>query len=130
MRSIRARLEDIHVSIALIEQHTQDMDVRDFTAAFNNNALLTDTISYRFLVIGEAISHLLGDEETNTLPANIIIKNPGIDWKGYAAIRHVLAHQYFRRSADKIWVAIEKELPALKKVIETELGQIAPNTPV
>lgn len=128
MRSVRERLEDIGASIALIEQHVQGMDNEGFRSAFQQNPLLADTISYRFLVIGEAVNSLLGDPEKNIPPANIIAASPDIDWRGYAAMRNIVAHQYFRRSAEKIWVAIERELPALKRAVEAELHKLSDPT--
>ena len=73
------------------------------------------------MVIGEAIDALLGDPAQGRAPAAVIAAHPQIDWPGYAAMRHILAHQYFRRDPALIWTAIADELPALHDVVAREL---------
>ncbi len=55
--------------------------------------------------------------------AAIVPAHPQIDWPGYAAMRHVLAPQDFRRDPALIWAAIADELPALHDVVSRELAR-------
>ena len=82
MRSERDRLIDILDSIAIIEKYTAGMDSTAFVSAFQQDRLLADTVSYRFIVIGESINVLLGNPQSNLAPAAIIDRYPDIDWKG------------------------------------------------
>jgi uncharacterized protein with HEPN domain len=75
------------------------------------------------VVIGEAIGALLSDPAQGRAAAAPIAAHPQIDWPGYAAMRHILAHQYFRRDPALIWTAIADELPALHKVVSLELAR-------
>ncbi len=75
------------------------------------------------MVIGEAINALLGDPAQGRAPAAIVAAHPEIDWPGYAAMRHILAHQDFRRAPALISAAIAGELPALQDVVSGELAR-------
>jgi uncharacterized protein with HEPN domain len=121
MRAERDRLMDILGSIAIIEKYTAGMDSAAFVSAFDRDRLRADTVCYRFIVIGEGINALLGNPQSGLAPATIIARYPDIDWKGYAALRNIVTHQYFRLAPNKIWAAIESELPVLKKTVETAL---------
>jgi uncharacterized protein with HEPN domain len=43
-----------------------------------------------------------------------------IDWSGWVGLRNVVAHQYFRRDARKMWETL-RELPALREAIARAL---------
>ena len=109
MRSELDRLADIFDSITMIGRCVEGMDAGAFIDAFNRDDMLADTIAYRFIVIGEAISGMLENPKSGHPSATVIAKNPDIDWKGYAGMRNVFAHQYFRLIPEQIWAAIEKE---------------------
>jgi uncharacterized protein with HEPN domain len=121
MRQERQRLQDIAQAAAAIAQSIAGMDSRRFAARFTTDATFADALSYRLVVIGEAIGALLGDPAQGRAPAALIAAHPQIDWPGYAAMRHILAHQYFRRDPALIWTAIADELPALHDVVAREL---------
>lgn len=116
MRAPSQRLRDIVDSIDIILQHARDLDEAGFVEAFERNPMLADTISYRFIVIGEAVNALLGEHGAES--SGPIRRHPEIDWKGYAALRNILAHQYFRRSPAKIWLTIAHELPVLRRTCQ------------
>jgi uncharacterized protein with HEPN domain len=123
MRQERQRLEDIARAAAAIARSIDGLDSRRFIALFASNATFADALSYRLVVIGEAVNALLGDATQGRAPASIIAAHPQIDWPGYAAMRHILAHQYFRRDPALIWSAIADELPALDKAVSGELAR-------
>jgi uncharacterized protein with HEPN domain len=121
MRQERQRLQDIAQAAAAIAGSIAGLDSRRFTALFASDATFADALSYRLVVIGEAVNALLGDPAQGRAPAALIAAHPQIDWPGYAAMRHILAHQYFRRDPALIWTAIADELPALEDVVSAEL---------
>ncbi len=125
MRQERQRLEDIAQAAAAIARSIDGMDSRRFAAVFASDTTFADALSYRLVVIGEAIGALLGDPAQGRAPAAVVTARPEIDWPGYAAMRHILAHQDFRRDPALIWIAIADELPALREVVTRELARKA-----
>jgi uncharacterized protein with HEPN domain len=125
MRQERQRLEDIAQAAAAIAHSIEGLDSRRFGALFASDETFADALSYRLVVIGEAVNALLGDVSHGRAPASIIATYPQIDWRGYAAMRHILAHQYFRRDPALIWPAIADELPVLHDAISRELTRQA-----
>ena len=125
MRQERQRLQDIAEAAAAIARSIAGLNSRRFAALFASDATFADALSYRLVVIGEAINVLLGDPAQGRAPAAIIAAHPQIDWPGYAAMRHILAHRYFRRDPALIWSAIADELPALHAAVTSELARKA-----
>jgi hypothetical protein len=125
MRQERQRLQDIAQAAAAIAGSIEGMTAKRFAAAFTEDSTFADALSYRLVVIGEAINALLGDAAQGRAGAPVIAAHPQIDWAGYAALRHILAHQYFRRDPARIWTAITEELPALHDLVSRELDRQA-----
>ena len=69
-------------------------------------------ICWSFMVIGEAIK---------TLPEDLMGRHPGVDWKGFARFRDILAHKYFRIEPTFLWKAISVSLPPLEAALAAEL---------
>jgi len=121
----RQRLQDIAQAAAAIARSIAGLDSRRFAALFASDATFADALSYRLVVIAEAVNALLGDPAQGRVSAAVIAAQPQIDWPGYAATRHILAHQYFRRDPALIWTTISDELPALHDVVTRELARQA-----
>jgi uncharacterized protein with HEPN domain len=47
-----------------------------------------------------------------------------IDWKGIAAFRNVVVHDYFDLDLERIWEIIQTDLPPLAVVIAEELARV------
>lgn len=122
MRDQRQRLHDMLESVDTILHHTRGLTESSFVEAFERDAMLADTLSYRFIVIGEASNALLGARDGDL--DDLLQRYPEVDWKGYAALRNIFAHQYFRRSPTKIWRTIADELPALRQAVAQELSRL------
>ena len=43
---------------------------------------------------------------------------PEVPWKMMEGMRHVLVHDYYRISPDKLWETVIKDIPILKSLIE------------
>lgn len=125
MKQERQRLQDIVQAAAAIARSIEGMTAKPFAAAFTGDDTFADALSYRLVVIGEAVNALLGDAAQGRAAAAIVAAHPQIDWPGYAAMRHILAHRYFRRDPARIWTAIADELPALHDVASRELARKA-----
>jgi uncharacterized protein with HEPN domain len=125
MKQERQRLQDIAQAAAAIARSIEGLDSRRFAALFAGDATFADALSYRLVVIAEAVAALLGDLTQGRAPAALIAAHPQIDWPGYAALSPILAHQDFRRAPALIWTAIADELPALREVVSRELARKA-----
>lgn len=59
-------------------------------------------------------------ESSQRLSDEIKQRHAEIDWRAMAGFRNILTHDYLGIDLDLIWVTIEKELPALKRVLLEE----------
>ncbi|MEW6530794.1 MAG: DUF86 domain-containing protein [Thermodesulfobacteriota bacterium] len=80
--------------------------------AFLASPLLQDAVIRNLEVIGEAAKRV-PDEFRGT--------HPSIPWKGLAALRDVLIHQYEGVNLEEVWRIVENELPALQRAISSLL---------
>jgi uncharacterized protein with HEPN domain len=56
-----------------------------------------------------------------TLPQEVTARHSGIDWRGFARLRDVIAHGFFSLRQELLLPIVRDELPALLAAIETEL---------
>lgn len=47
-----------------------------------------------------------------------------VDWRGLAAFRNVLVHNYLGINLVRVWELIEHELPGLKRTVEAVLQEL------
>ena len=76
---------------------------------FFQDTQVQDAVVRNLEIIGEAASQV---------PEQIRLQYPDIPWRGMSTLRNMLIHQYHRVDYDRVWVVIEKDLPALKREIE------------
>jgi len=76
---------------------------------FINDDLTYDAVIRNLEVIGEAAK--------NT-PEEIQQKFPFVEWRAIAALRNVIAHEYFGLKDEIIWDIIKNKTPLLQKQIE------------
>jgi uncharacterized protein with HEPN domain len=58
-------------------------------------------------------------EATQSLSENLKNTHPEIEWARIVAFRNVLVHNYLGIDLEIIWEVIERDVPALKRAIET-----------
>lgn len=75
-----------------------------------------DRIAYRALK--NALSEL--GEAVKTLPRSLTDRHPGVDWRGFAGLRDVVAHGYFGLQQDLLVPIVREEVPRLLAAIEAE----------
>jgi uncharacterized protein with HEPN domain len=66
------------------------------------------------VVIGEAVKHLAPETREAA---------PEIRWADVAALRDLIAHEYFRIEMERVLEIIDCDLPALEQAIERLLGE-------
>jgi uncharacterized protein with HEPN domain len=89
------------------------------------NEAKTESILFNFMIMGEA---------ANNISREFASKNPEIDWKGIAGVRHKVVHDYADIDYDTIWDILKNEIPEvyskIKALVETlphEPTQLPPN---
>jgi len=104
MREIILFIKDILDSILAIGEYIKGKSQKEFL----ENRMIQDAVIRKFEIIGEA---------TKNIPKEFREKYPKIIWKEFAGLRDVLIHSYFGADIERIWNAIEKDLPKLKENI-------------
>ncbi len=99
MRDDRDRLLDIQEAIERIDRYA-----RKGWLEFESNELVQVWVVRHLEIIGEAV---------RGLSAEFRRTNPHVAWRHIAAMRNVLAHEYFDIDLKEVWAAVENELPAL-----------------
>ncbi len=108
MRDNLERLRDIQEAIAQIMKYTNQG--RD---SFDQNELVQVWVIRHFEIIGEAARAISQDFKNH---------HPEIQWGQINGMRNVLIHAYFEINLDRVWSAVEDDLPSLKTSIDAILN--------
>lgn len=104
-RDWRLRIGDILDAITEIQLETEGMTIE----AFRADRRTIGSVLYRFLVIGEASSHV---------PVGIQQLNPDVPWTMMSSMRNILIHEYFGTDLSIVWSTIQIDLPVVQKRLE------------
>lgn len=63
-------------------------------------------------------------ESTQRLSDELKDAHPEVNWYQIAGFRNVLVHDYLSVDMDRVWLIIERELPGLKRAVETMLQEL------
>ncbi len=98
------------------------VNVAEYIAELDETAFdtLADTDHRTFRAIKNALTEI--GEAIKSLPDELCARHGGIDWKGFAGLRDMVAHQYFRLDTQRLWPVLVEELPVLLEAVEEELG--------
>lgn len=110
-RNEHDRLRDISDAIAAIREHLTRTGKEP---CGDDAALLHDALLFQFVVIGEAVKNLAPETRD---------AEPDIPWADIAALRDLIAHEYFRIEIDRVLAIVERDLPALEQAIQRLLGK-------
>ena len=101
-RDYKVYAEDIIESIRRIREYTQGISVQ----ALKADTKTLDAVVRNLEVIGEA---------ARSIPEQVRLAHPEVDWKNVVGLRNILAHEYFGIDADIIWDIIQHKLENLKE---------------
>ena len=107
-------LDDIKHSIDLIVFRFQHINSPDDFLANENGLLLLDSISMRFVAIGEGFKNI--DKLTDN---KLLQEYPHIQWKSVKGIRDILSHHYFDLDAETIFDICDNNLDELLSATES-----------
>jgi uncharacterized protein with HEPN domain len=111
VRNDRERLLDMLEAIHKIEHIVYS---ERYAERLQNDELVEVWIIHHLQIIGEAASWLSTEFKE---------KHAEVAWGGMIGMRHVLVHGYFETDTEIIWKVVEKDLPTLKKQLETILAE-------
>ena len=60
-------------------------------------------------------------ESTQRLSNSFKDRYPEMDWRGIAAVRNILVHDYLGIDVEHVWDIVEQNLPILKRTIDAML---------
>lgn len=100
MRDDRERLLDVLEAIERIDRYAS----RGWEE-FSSNELIQVWVVRHLEIIGEAVRGLSTESRR---------EHRQVPWREIAALRNVLAHEYFDIDLAEVWAAVDNELPTLK----------------
>ena len=102
-------LRDIVRAADSIEQFLRGVD-RD---VFLNSDLLQSAVLHKMAIIGEAVA---------CLPKALCETHHDVPWRNITRFRNIVVHAYFGISWERVWDLALKEVPILKRQIQTILA--------
>ena len=120
-RSLEERLQDIRQAAIDLRDFIADMETAAFHALPH-----ADRIGFR--AVKNALTEL--GEAAKAIPEEIRARYPDVDWKGFAGLRDMMAHQYFGIDTRMLLPIVRNEIPALLRAVESELKRFVPPTPL
>lgn len=110
MRDDRERLLDVLEAIERVEKYADRG-----RAEFEANELVQVWVVRHLEIIGEAVRGIT--------PA-VQSRHPEVPWREVAALRNVLAHEYFDIDPDEVWAVVDTELPDFRASVTAILGEL------
>ena len=103
----------------LLRFMTECLDLLDEYAArgrevFLAERLLQDAVVRRMEVLTDAASGL---------SPQVRERHPEVAWRAVSGFRNVVAHGYTGVDMERIWEYVTTDLPALRRLVDTELGR-------
>lgn len=113
-RGARERLEDVRAAAEDALAFAGGLDGAAFAALPETDRRTYRALKNALAEIGEAVKGL---------PPELLARHPGVDWRGWAGLRDVVAHRYFGLELPRLRPAVVDELPALLLAVEAELAR-------
>lgn len=110
MRSDRERLLDITEAIDRIIKYT-----RRGRENFEDQELIQTWVIHHIEIVGEG---------ARRISPELRKAHPEIPWAQIVALRNVVAHDYFGIDVERVWITVERDLPALRLQVQGLLDQL------
>ena len=106
----RFRLQDILEAIARIQSYTRGLTFDQFQL----DRMTVDAVERNFIIIGEASRHV---------PDEVTGRYPSVLWRDMRDMRNVVVHGYWGVDLERVWDAIQQDLPPLVPLLQAVLQQ-------
>jgi uncharacterized protein with HEPN domain len=103
----------LHIRGAIERVVTYTKEGRD---AFLGSPITQDAVVRNFEIIGEAAKSLSESFKGN---------HSGVPWKRISGMRDKVIHEYFGVDLRLVWEAVERDIPELRRVVESALEKTA-----
>jgi uncharacterized protein with HEPN domain len=100
-RDPRLYLEDIQLACQKIVRYTRGMNIEQF----RTDDRTYDAVIRNLEIIGEAARNI-ADE--------IRLAYPSVEWRAIAALRNIIAHEYFGVKDEIVWDLVENKISILE----------------
>ena len=110
MKEDQIYLDHILACISRIESYVQNGHDSFFSSTLIQDAVLRNL-------------HILAESSQRISP-EIKSSHPEVDWSGMSGFRNILVHGYLGINLDRVWEAVDRDLPELKLQIENILREI------
>ena len=77
----------------------------------------TEMILFNLMVLGEA---------ANNITREFAARNPDVDWKGLAGVRHKIVHDYADVDYDIIWDILQNDIPVEYEKVKVVAATLPP----
>lgn len=104
--SDQARIELMLEEICNIESFLKGTDNLN---GFASNKILCHAVIYNLQCLGENVYKLSPEFQK---------EHPEMDWASIEGLRHVLVHDYYQVSMERIWAILQDDLPGLKDYLK------------
>lgn len=101
-----ARIELMLEEICNIETFLAETD--NYTE-FASSKILCHAVIYNLQCLGE---------NAYKLSKEFLDSHPEVDWEAIEGLRHVLVHDYYQVSMERVWAIIQDDLPDLKDYLK------------
>lgn len=119
-RGVADRLADIREAATNLSDFVHNVETDAFHALPYADRMGYRSIKNALTELGEAIK---------AMPEEVLKRYPGVDWKGFAALRDMVVHQYFGIDTRRLLPIINGEVPQLLAAIDAELQLIRADEP-
>lgn len=114
-RGVADRLLDIREAATDLRDFVTDMATEAFHALPHADRMAYRAVKNGLAELGEAVK---------AVPEEIRKRHATVDWKGFAGLRDLVAHQYFGIDTSRLLPIIRDEIPGLLAAVETELQRL------
>jgi uncharacterized protein with HEPN domain len=114
-RSVTDRLLDIREAATDLCDFAADIATEAFHALPHADRMAYRAVKNGLSEVGEAVK---------TIPEDIRQRHKAVDWKGFAGLRDLVAHQYFGIDTSRLLPIIRQEIPGLLAAVEVELQRL------
>ena len=112
-------LQNIESSLKDIIIWTENINSIDVFLTSKDGMILLNAVCMKLIAIGEEVKGL--DKRTDK---KLLAQYPDIQWKDIMGMRDVIAHHYFDIDTEKVFEAIQNDVPKLHIVIKEILKDV------